>query len=81
MVHALNELIEAVRYAGRTGAKFSLKAALDKFMAAPYGYIEEDVEYLIATLYKKGKISLKMNSVIYSPGSGSLNRGKEEAND
>ena len=68
---ALNELIEAVRYAGRTGAKFSLKAALDKFMAAPYGYIEEDVEYLIATLYKKGKISLKMNSVIYSPASTS----------
>ena len=66
---ALNELIEAIRYAGRTGAKFSLKAALDKFMAAPYGYIEEDVEYLIATLYKKGKISLKMNSVIYSPAS------------
>ena len=68
---ALNEVIDAVRYAGRTGAKFSLKAALDKFMAAPYGYIEEDVEFLIATLYKKGKISLKMNSVIYSPASTS----------
>ena len=68
---ALNEVIDAVRYAGRTGAKFSLKAALDKFMSAPYGYIEEDVEFLIATLYKKGKISLKMNSVIYSPASTS----------
>lgn len=68
---ALNELIEAVRYAGRNGAKFSLKAALDKFMSAPYGYTPEDVEYLVATLYKKGKISLKMNSVIYSPASTS----------
>lgn len=68
---ALNELIEAVRYAGRTGAKFSLKATMDKFMGAPYGYVEEDIEYLIATLYKKGKISLKMNSVIYSPASTS----------
>lgn len=68
---ALNEVIDVVRYAGRTGAKFSLKAALDKFMSAPYGYIEEDVEFLIATLYKKGKISLKMNSVIYSPASTS----------
>ncbi|MBR3244379.1 MAG: BREX system P-loop protein BrxC [Parasporobacterium sp.] len=66
---ALRELIDAVRYAGKTGAKFSLKTALDKFMAAPYGYTEEDVEYLIATLYKQGKISLKMNSVIYSPAS------------
>ncbi len=68
---ALNEVIDAIRYAGRTGAKFSMKAALDKFLAAPYGYVEEDVEYLIATLYKKGKISLKMNSVIYSPASTS----------
>ena len=67
--NALNELIDAVRYAGRYGVRFSLKAALDKFMGAPYGYIEEDVEYLVATLYMRGKISLKMNSVIYSPAS------------
>lgn len=33
--------------------------------------MEEDVEFLIATLYKKGQISLKMNSVIYSPASTS----------
>ena len=65
--NALQELIEEIRKAGKKGVRFSLKAALDKFMGVPYGYIEEDVEYLIATLYKKGKISLKMNSVIYSP--------------
>lgn len=66
---ALKEIVSAIQYAGKTGAKFSIKQALDKFMAAPYGYVEEDVEYLIATLYKKGQISLKMNSVIYSPAS------------
>lgn len=66
---ALKEMIAAIQYAGRTGAKFSIKQALDKFMGAPYGYIEEDIEYLIASLYKKGQISLKMNSVIYSPAS------------
>ena len=33
--------------------------------------MEEDIEFLIATLYKKGQISLKMNSVIYSPASTS----------
>lgn len=68
---ALKELIAAIQYAGRTGAKFSIKQAFDKFMDAPYGYVEEDVEFLIATLYKKGQISLKMNSVIYSPASTS----------
>lgn len=68
---ALKEMIAAIQYAGRTGAKFSIKQAFDKFMAAPYGYVEEDIEFLIATLYKKGQISLKMNSVIYSPASTS----------
>lgn len=64
---ALREMLGAIQYAGKTGAKFSIKQALDKFRLAPYGYLEEDVEYLIAVLYKKGQISLKMNSVLYSP--------------
>ncbi|UZQ51666.1 BREX system P-loop protein BrxC [Clostridium kluyveri] len=68
---ALNELVSAIRYSGKTSVKFSIKQAMDKFMAAPYGYIEEDVQYLIATLYKKGTISLKMNGVVYSPASTS----------
>lgn len=38
-------------------------------MDPPYGYTEEDIEYLIATLYRKGQISLKMNSIIYTPAS------------
>lgn len=69
--NALTDLTEAIKYAGKNGVRYSLKAALDDFMGDPYGYIEEDVEYLIATLYKKGTISLKMNSVIYSPASTS----------
>lgn len=64
---ALSELTSIVQYASKTGTRFSIKQALDKFSGAPYGYTEEDIEYLIATLYKKGKISLKMNSVIYTP--------------
>ena len=68
-VDALNDLIATVQYANRTGAKLSIKQAFDKYMIAPYGYTEEDIEYLIAKLYKNGSISLKMNSVIYSPAS------------
>lgn len=66
---ALNEMIAAIRYAGNNAAQFSIKQALDKFMDPPYGYIEEDIQFLIATLYRKGQISLKMNSVIYTPAS------------
>lgn len=66
---ALNDMIGAIRYAGKNGVKFSVKQAFDKYSAAPYGYTEEDIEYLIAKLYKNGQISLKMNSVVYSPAS------------
>ena len=66
---ALKEVIEAVRYAGKNAAQFSIKQALDKFMDPPYGYTEEDIQFLIATLYRKGQLSLKMNSVIYTPAS------------
>ncbi|SNU04610.1 hypothetical protein SAMN06297422_101152 [Lachnospiraceae bacterium] len=66
---ALGEMLSEIKYASKMGTKFSIKQAMDKFMAAPYGYIEEDVEYLIAVLYKKGQIALKMNSVVYTPAS------------
>ncbi len=66
---ALSSVIEEIGYAGKHGAQYSVKQALDQFMDPPYGYIEEDVEYLIATLYRKGQISLKMNSIIYTPAS------------
>ncbi|MEZ3486695.1 MAG: BREX system P-loop protein BrxC [Lachnospiraceae bacterium] len=66
---ALSSVIEEIRYAGRHAAQYSIKQALDQFRDPPYGYTEEDIEYLIAVLYRKGQISLKMNSVIYTPAS------------
>ncbi len=68
---ALNDVVASIQYAGKTGAKFSIKQAFDKYLAAPYGYTEEDIEFLIAKLYKNGQISMKMNSVVYSPASTS----------
>lgn len=66
---ALRELLAKVQEAERYGRIYSIKQVLTDFEDAPYGYTELDVEYLIATLYKKGQIALKMNSVIYSPAS------------
>lgn len=37
--------------------KTSLKTPQDKFSAAPYGFIDLDVQWLVATLFKQGKIS------------------------
>lgn len=66
---ALSSVIEEIRYAGKNAAQYSIKQALDQFMNPPYGYTEEDIEYLIAVLYRKGQISLRMNSIIYTPAS------------
>ncbi len=66
---ALDSLIDAVQFAWEHAAQYSIKQALDQFLNPPYGYIEEDIEYLIAVLYRKGRISLKANSIIYTPAS------------
>lgn len=66
---ALAAVIDEIRYAGAHATQYSVKQALDQFMDPPYGYTEEDIEFLIATLYRKGQISLKVNSIIYTPAS------------
>ena len=42
--------------------KTSLKTLQDKFSTAPYGFVDLDVQWLVATLFKQGKISLNMSS-------------------
>lgn len=42
--------------------KTSLKSLQDKFSAAPYGFIELDVQWLVAMLFKQGKVSFILNS-------------------
>lgn len=66
---ALREMLTLIQMENKLGKTVSIKNAMDSFAAAPYGYTDTDVGYLIATLYKKGQISLKMNSVVYSPAS------------
>lgn len=66
---ALREMLTLIQTENKLGKTVSIKTLLDDFSDAPYGYTETDIQFLIATLYKKGQISLKMNSVIYTPAS------------
>ena len=54
--------------------KTSMKSVKDRFMKAPYGFIEEDVDYLVAKLFKRGDISFTVNGAAVSL----LNKSKEE---
>lgn len=42
--------------------KTSMKSILDRFTKAPYGFIEADVQWLIAKLFKDGDIALYVNN-------------------
>ncbi len=42
--------------------KISMKSLLDRFMKAPYGFVEADVQWLVAKLFKDGEIALTVNS-------------------
>lgn len=39
-----------------------MKSLLDRFLKAPYGFVEPDVQWLVAKLFKDGEISLFVNS-------------------
>ncbi|MDO4548214.1 MAG: BREX system P-loop protein BrxC [Clostridia bacterium] len=42
--------------------KTSMKTLLDRFTKAPYGFIEADVQWLVAKLFKDGEIALFVNN-------------------
>lgn len=41
--------------------KTSMKSLLDRFMKAPYGFVEADVQWIVAKLFKDGEISFFVN--------------------
>ena len=59
---ALEEVIQVIGLNNTRRMKTSLKALLDKFGAAPYGFDPKDVQWLVAVLFKMGRVSLTYNS-------------------
>ena len=41
--------------------KTSMKTLMDRFMAPPYGFVEVDIQWLVASLFREGGISLELN--------------------
>lgn len=64
---AINELAlgDVASYIGTNTdrhTKTSMKSMLDRFMKAPYGFIEVDVQWLVTRLFKSGDIAFYVNS-------------------
>ena len=71
---ALNDVNEFISINNSKHIKTSKKEILDRFMKAPYGFIRDDVEWLIAKLFKENEISLFLNNEAIS----SINKSENE---
>ena len=62
---AVNDVKDYIaRNTAQKHAKTSLKSLLDTFRAAPYGFVELDVQWIVAKLLKQGDITLYLNGDI-----------------
>ena len=60
-VHALDDVLRFVADNSRMHMKTSMKSIKDRFMKAPYGFVEDDVQWLVAKLFKRGDLAFYVN--------------------
>ena len=60
-IHALNDMLNFISINSSAHMKTSMKSLLDRFMKAPYGFVEDDVEWLVTKLFKNGDIAFTVN--------------------
>lgn len=70
---ALDDVLSAIELASARHSKTSMKTLLDRFTTAPYGFIELDVQWLVAMLLKQGKVTFTVNSKNISPSDTDIN--------
>ena len=59
---ALNDVRDYIAQNTSKHTKTSMKTIMDRFMKAPYGFVEDDIKWLVARLFKDGDIALYVNS-------------------
>ena len=71
--HALDDVQGFIAMNTRNHMKTSMKTVKDRFMKAPYGFVEDDVHWLVARLFKRGDLSFTVNGAAVN-----LNNKSEE---
>lgn len=59
---ALNDTAEFIARNSSRHTKTSMKTITERFLAPPYGFIEADVQWLIAKLFRDGEIAFYVNN-------------------
>lgn len=60
-IHALDDVLSYVADNTRMHMKTSMKSIKDRFMKAPYGFVEDDVHWLVAKLFRRGDLAFYVN--------------------
>ncbi|MCF0227176.1 MAG: hypothetical protein HUK28_07735, partial [Methanobrevibacter sp.] len=60
--NAIEELYNHIKLKSDIHEKISLKDILNKFSSAPYGYVDLDIEWMVAKLFAENTVSLTKNS-------------------
>ena len=71
--YALDDVQGYISMNSHNHLKTSMKSVKDRFMKAPYGFVEDDINWLVACLFKRGDISFIVNGA-----SVSLNNKSED---
>ena len=72
--HALDDVLNFISGNSRIHMKTSMKTVKDRFMKAPYGFVEDDVHWLVARLFKRGDLAFTVNGA----GVTLMNKSEEE---
>ena len=59
--HAVDDMMHFVNTYSKMHAKLTMKTVKDQFKNAPYGYVDDDIDWLVAWLFKHGNITLSVN--------------------
>ena len=60
--HALDDVLSFIASNSNYHLKTSMKTVKERFMKAPYGFVEDDVHWLIAKLFRNGDIDFSLSS-------------------
>lgn len=60
-VHALEDVLSYIAGNSRVHMKTSMKTVKDRFMKAPYGFVDDDIHWLVACLFKRGDLDFTVN--------------------
>lgn len=62
-IHALDDVQGYIAMNSRNHMKTSMKSVKDRFMKAPYGFVEDDINWLVACLFKRGDLAFNVNGI------------------